>query len=409
MPLRPKAEYYQIDVSGDPISNLKSKSKIPLRIVAGSHVSDVLLFYAPRRPTNSVVPASRQSPVYHGVAGGYIFSTSVGAGPRISENRVMLRIAVFIWSIGCAEAVADEPPRPPRAPAPRWDSHAVSEIFFQDAFVEGLQGKRPPSRVGTAGTRHEPPMPGGPAGVVAVPTAAHGIVVSHETLEIEIKRTATALVQQLAKPRRIVGQERRVFADGQAWLAALLAIASEQADAGRWARAGHSLSDGFAASARSAFQDRASTDEVILAARPPLQELQGVLAGGKGKDRPTSAESPAINWSQVVPRATLMRRLQRAQDQWDQLPVAAPMAARAQESLRHEAQMVGLVARILALPGMADAEDPIYAKFCVALRDLASDLDGLGSVPATLSETGLRDSLQQIKRNCADCHADYRP
>ena len=75
------------------------------------------------------------------------------------------------------------------------------------------------------------------------------------------------------------------------------------------------------------------------------------------------------------------------------------------EDVRHEAQVLALLAQAVQSPGAADADSEDYQEFARALREAAGELSGAAEANDLDAANG---AMQAIGRSCAECHENYR-
>jgi hypothetical protein len=283
---------------------------------------------------------------------------------------------------------------------PAWPAN-VREAFFPDARAM-LVGPRPDYArlVGNAADAAAPNTGDPAAPRTQPPSAKWSEWIDAHTLETEIKRVAQGVAASVTAPGPFKGGEfqnaRRQFS----LLAVLFAVSGEYDASARWQDVAPNLRDSFARAARNA---KVGSDQTYNEAVARKQDLESLIRG----ERPqfVAAERQA-KWEEVSDRPPLMQRLNVAQQErlakW--LANEREFAAN-REEIRHEAQIVVMLAAVIGREGFEHSQDPDYTGYALLLRDAAKDIataaDGEDFMQA-------RQALDRTTKACADCHEGYR-
>lgn len=297
-----------------------------------------------------------------------------------------------------AAAGPEEPPER-RVPPPDWKD-VPPGIFFEDAFSEGL--------VGTPGAR--------PSGDQSVPGTDRASsdrstadsdqspewqqVISAEVIEDEIKSIlarVSALVQNPSDfQSRGYRQVRREFSVA----AMLFAIVHEYPAPIRWQQSALQARDALA---QAALRAQVGSDDVLRRAEQLRTSLEDLVRGGSFASEPIA--SPA-GWDEICARSPLMQRLEAIdEDQLSGSLASAGLFRQDRARIAHESELVAAIAVVLLQPGMEDAADEDYRNYCDSMRQAAQAI--VKAVENDDYESAL-PAHAQLKRSCADCHADYR-
>lgn len=283
-----------------------------------------------------------------------------------------------------------------------------SDVFYADAFKEGLVGERPADlgkagAVAAGGTQSSAPAAG--SGTVAASGGAPGsgwsALISPATIEDNIKSLKQQVDKEVTTLSDFKGKGHKLARRDYALLAMLFGIAAEYEGDVRWKKDAAVARDAFA---RSAANFKVATDQAYNEAKTRKQEL-GELVGGSSPFGGKSAEAKAA-WPQVADRASLMQYLDTA---WQQrlnpaLSDKGAFTAGADKILR-DAEMFAAIGEVLTKEGMKDAADAEYVAFCKKLRDGAKQIISA----AKQKDFGEASKAKgTISKACDECHESYR-
>ncbi|TWT46801.1 cytochrome c [Botrimarina hoheduenensis] len=295
----------------------------------------------------------------------------------------------FFLLLGGSLAAAE---RPPRAEPPRF-SDADQAPFFADAFAE-LVGPRPAYGLSEATDTTTSTN-------VSAPQTVWSQRIDEITLETEIKRLAARVAQATRSGAAFKGGESRQAADALAQVALAMGVIARHDGRPRWRDEAPRLAPHFAASARLA---DAATDGGYQAAQAAAEELAALVRG----ERPAlaAADETATNWGALAPRSSLMRRMKRADEEFLPTALADRRAfRRGAEDVRHEAQVLAMLATAIVAPGADDADDPGYQAYA---RQMGTAAERLADAAEQEDLPAATQAAADLRRSCTDCHADYR-
>ena len=222
--------------------------------------------------------------------------------------------------------------------------------------------------------------------------------VESDRLESEIKRQAKILAQATTSVARFNGGGYREASDSLGMVSVLMAITSEHSEEPRWYDQAASYRDHFADG------DGLEADEPSYeTAKARAFDLSDLVRGSRPEVADATTE---VDWSELATRGGLMRRMAEAQEK--RLPewlIDRRSLRRNSEEVRHEAQMLAVLAEALLRPGAYDGEDQEYQTPALELRQAAEDLDH--AAESGDLETA-QEALKVIGRACAECHEGYR-
>jgi hypothetical protein len=292
-----------------------------------------------------------------------------------------------------------------RAPPPTFDPREVEQVFFSDAR-KALVGKRPTSVVTKDGHPNGGKAIPTPTGSDRPPMPDDGnrwsTLISAETLADEVKAYPLLLAAVLKTPSQFQGkgatQARRYFST----LAAVFAIIAEYDGAVRWKNQAAASRELFA---RAGFNSKSDNENVYNEAKQRSTDLAGLLRG-ETLAPPASIElKPNFN-EQVANRPPLMWRLEVAQR--ERLTVWTANTAdfkRNVAGIKHEAEMVAALAKLIQHPSYPDAEDESYLEYAQALQQAALEIR---EAAAEKNAEAARTATGKLSQACNQCHDDFR-
>jgi hypothetical protein len=157
--------------------------------------------------------------------------------------------------------------------------------------------------------------------------------------------------------------------------------------------------------ARVGFNAKSDTDNVYNEARQRLEDLDALRRGETITAPPNIEPNPSLN-EQVANRPPLMWRLERAQQ--DRLAVwtANPGDfAKNLAGIKHEAEIVAALAKVIQHPSYTAADDDIYIEYAQALQKSALDIR---EAARQKNADAARAAAGVMSKACNDCHGDFR-
>jgi hypothetical protein len=329
-------------------------------------------------------------------------------------ERIMRRLLVAAAILSFPLAVAWAQTTAPKTVKRAQPGKLRNDIFYADAFKEGLVGERPADlgkagAVAAAGPASSAPAAGssaasGPAGSSAASGPAGSgwsALISPGTIEDGIKGLRLQVDKEVTTLSDFKGKGHKLARREYTMLAMLFGIASEYEGEVRWKKDSAVARDAFG---RSAGNFKVATDAAFNEAKARKQEL-GELVGGSSPYGGKTGEAKT-NWPQIAGRAPLMQYLETA---WEPrlkpaLSDKAAFTANADKVLR-EAELFAVIGEVLAKEGMADAEAAEYKEFCLKLRDGAKQI--IDAVKQKNFDEASKASAT-IGKACTECHENYR-
>jgi hypothetical protein len=318
-------------------------------------------------------------------------------------------ICVTLAAAGPAGGQAQQSAQPPPAPISLTESPArarppvwsidVLDAFFMDAR-EALVGARPDYRTQNriaerAGDARRADSLKPPA-----TSRAWSKLIDAETIETEIKRVAQSLADDVGTPSQFKGGGYRACQRHFSLLATLLAVTAEFDTPARWQDIAPGLREAFA---RAGYNTKVGSDQTYNEAVRRKQDLEELIRGARPQ---VSDAKRTATWGQVAQRPPLMQRLNAAHEErltkW--LANSGEFSSHRDE-VRHEAQVIAMLADVISREGFDYWDDAEYASFARELRDAAGGI----SAAADLNDfEKARQAIDRAGKACAGCHEAYR-
>jgi hypothetical protein len=286
-------------------------------------------------------------------------------------------------------------------PPPKWeDRKGVLDAFFADARKE-LQGERPDftkkpgsgDAGGGGSTDGGEPAPGGDG-------FAWSKLISPDTLENEIKSSATAIAELVKTPGKFKSNDYKPARKHYSVVAVMFGVIARYDGDVRWKDKAAGLRDGMA---KAGVNCKVGTDQSFNEAKTRSEDLTELVSGGKASV-PDSTEEPV--WSAVADRPPLMQRMEAAGHEhlkpW--LANKGEFTAKKDQVLR-EAEILAVMAHVIKDPSYEFAEDSGYQEYADNLEKGCIEI-----IEACKSDDFDRASAgaSAVVKACADCHSGFR-
>jgi hypothetical protein len=315
--------------------------------------------------------------------------------------RCILSIALlFVLAAATAYAQTKSAKAVKRARPPKLTK---SDIFYADAFKEGLVGERPADLAKPVAPASSQAVSSAPAAGSGAPLAASGwpALISAATIEDMIKALKQQVDQEVTTATDFAGKGHKLARRDYSLLAMLFGIAAEYGGDVRWKKDAAAARDAFA---RSAANFKVGTPQAFAEAKARKEELADLVGGSSpfaGKEADLKA-----NWAQIAGRAPLMQFLEMA---WEPrlkpaLGNKTQFTASTDKVLR-DAELFAAIGEVLGKEGMPDADSAEYKAFSAKLRDGAKQI--IEAVKTKNYEEAASAS-GTISKACAECHESYR-
>jgi hypothetical protein len=281
--------------------------------------------------------------------------------------------------------------KPPKFPA------AVKDAFFEDARKQ-LVGERPKTTEGSG----RPAIAvdnGGPDSSASSGGFNWSKLVDAETLEDEIKACQKALSEAVTVPEKFKGSGYKVGREQFSVAAAVFGVIAQFDGEVRWKQGAGGLRD---AMAQAGANCKTASDQSFNEARARKDDLEKLVRGETVSLKPKSDE---VTWDKVSHRPPLMKRLERGEQAIAQWTANSGEFQKNAERLRHEAQLVAMLAEIIQREKYEYSDDTAYLDYAKQLREGAS---AVSTAAANKSYEPARKGAGEMKKACAACHDEFK-
>lgn len=224
-------------------------------------------------------------------------------------------------------------------------------------------------------------------------------VISAASLDTEIRALQPQLVQDLASLEHFKRSGHQTARRHFSELAMLMAITAQYDGDAKYKESAETASARFS---EVAFNSKVGTERAYERALLCLKDLSQMLGGQRLQGR-----EGEIDWSRVVDRPPIMQRLGiLSRDVFGAQMADEKSFTDNRDSIRHHAELVAAIGTMLRQPGMPQADDSEYAKFAEGLSEQA------GQLAQFAAEKDFRQAaaaVRSLNKQCANCHADWRP
>jgi hypothetical protein len=306
-------------------------------------------------------------------------------------RRFAIGIVAFVVVIEPC-AIAGERARPPRWP------REVRETFFEDARTQ-LNGPRPDYEQQSP---QASPVPRA-ADAASKPNDSDrwSRLISPATMETEIKRLSQSLQATVTTAGAFKAGGYKLARVDLSELAVLFAVTAQFDGEVRWKDVAAGMRGQFA---RAGLNAKVGTDQTYREAVERKDELASLVQG----ERPPAPKSAAAvgDWSQIASRPQLMLRINTAhEERLTKWLADAATFRRNRDAVRHEAQIVAMLAEVIHREAYEYWDDESFAEYARELRDAA--IDTAAAAEADDFDKA-RTAAARATGACTNCHAGYR-
>lgn len=293
-------------------------------------------------------------------------------------------------------------PRPPRQKPPVFQPKDWDKVFFPDVASQ-LQGDDPTTGAGVA-TMEQAAIAEAPSTNPTSTDTATGDSrwlqrISSASLESLVKESKLRLDGIVTTPAKFAGggyeDARREFT----LLALLFAVIEEYPEEVRWQKSASLAKRKWA---RVAAGTKVGSPQAYNEAKLRLQDLAEMLNGNPLSDAGAAEE---FVWSEALDRAALMQTLEATLRERI-IPLAGdPKAVKGQpEEFSQMAELIETIGESLKLPGMSEADQENYVKWC---EEMIANAESLQQAVSLGNADAVKAASAKIDQSCTNCHNDF--
>ena len=286
-----------------------------------------------------------------------------------------------------------------RVAPPKFEQSKTDEYFFSNVFSV-LRGDRPDLTKSAQATGGPAGQSQGGGGTANNSVAGWAAAISSETIEDEVKAIKTGLDKTITTPGAFNGGGFKTCRREFTTAAMLFGIIHEYDGDVRFKKNASGLRDALARTGRNC---KVGTTQVYNESKIRRADLQDVIGGGayQGKEG-----DPDITWDKICDRTPLMQRLEEANNKRIQPALSnAAEFKKNKDMLRHEAELVAAISKVLVKEGMEDGDYEDYMEFCESMEQAGRDI--ADAVKQDNYEAA-RKAGGAISQACTTCHENYR-
>jgi hypothetical protein len=289
-----------------------------------------------------------------------------------------------------------------RVKRPKFSEKEWDGIYFRNLFKEGLVGPRPAQL--TPGTASTPKNPSGFGSDVADPVVAESNskwsgLVSASTIEDEVKAIQKRLAMEVTTPVKFKSEYAKAH-QSFSILSMLFGIVREYDSEVRWKRFAEDAQISFE---RAAANSRVGTIQAYESCKRRKGDLEEMVRGGNFN----AAEKPPeiLDWSAVVDRSPIMKRLKESKELLKQLSANEREFSGGTEKILHESELIAAMGYALMMENMNDADDDGYLDLAKSMIDAASQTKN-----ACLNQDydAAATAINLIDQSCNNCHDEWK-
>lgn len=289
-----------------------------------------------------------------------------------------------------------------RVKRPKFSERDWDGIYFENLFKEGLVGPRPTEMA--PGER--PANPGQMVQTDSPATDSQGNddfawskLLSASTIEDEVKSIQKQLALEVTTPVKFKSEYAEAH-QSFSILSLLFGIIREYDDDVRWKRYASEAQISFE---RAAANSRVGTIQAYESCKRRKGDLEEMVRGGNFEVREKPPE--ILDWSAVVDRSPIMKRMQLSKDSLKLLSANKGGFTNGMEKVFHESELIAALGRVLMRENMTDADDDGYLEFAKAMSDAATQ-----AKEACLNRDydAAERAINLIDQSCNNCHNEWK-
>lgn len=289
--------------------------------------------------------------------------------------------------------------KPAQERPPKFDAETL-EAFAPDAVSRlgpGAPGLPPPSTTAASGAGGESEAEGSGA----VGGSGWSKIVGAESLLDELRAQLPLISEGVKSPSAYRGGGNKLAGRGLATVAVVFGVIAQYDGDVKLKKNAVGWRTHFAQAGLNSL--KVNSDDAHKQAKLCLQELNELLSGGKG-DGPKG--DPDATWQSIVPRPTIMSRLDEAYQKrlkgWT--ADSASFAKHAGE-IRHEAEMIAVLIRVMRDPSFDNSDEDDYKSHTGEIQKQCEEI--IAALDAKNLERA-QAAGAQIYKSCDACHEVYR-
>lgn len=288
-----------------------------------------------------------------------------------------------------------------RVKRPKFSEKDWDGIYFKNLFKDGLVGPRP-AQLMPGATASNKPTGFGSSEESSEPTETssqwHGLV-SATTIEDEVKAIQKRLGMEVTTPVKFKSEYSKAH-QSFSMLSMLFGIVREYDSEVRWKRFASEAQISFE---RAAANSRVGTIQAYESCKRRKADLEEMIRGGNFNESEKAPEE--LDWSAVIDRSPIMKRLQVSKDLLKQLSSNEKEFSDGTEKIFHESELVAAMGYALMMENMTDADDDGYLDLAKSMIAAAKQTKN-----ACLNQDyeSAATAINLIDQSCNNCHDEWK-
>ena len=289
-----------------------------------------------------------------------------------------------------------------RVKRPKFSEKEWDGIYFRNIFEDGLVGPRPAQL--TPGATASPTKPSGfdTPGGEALPSESSSKwsgLVSATTIEDEVKAIQKRLAMEVTTPVKFKSEYAKAH-QSFSMLSMLFGIVREYDSEVRWKRFASEAQISFE---RAAANSRVGTIQAYESCKRRKGDLEEMVRGGNFNASEKAPEE--LDWSAVIDRSPIMKRLQVSKDLLKQLSANEKEFSGGTEKIFHESELIAAMGYALMMENMTDADDDGYLDLAKSMISAANQTK---SACLNQDYDAAATAINLIDQSCNNCHDEWK-
>lgn len=289
-----------------------------------------------------------------------------------------------------------------RVKRPKFSVKDWDGIYFKNLFEDGLVGPRPAQLTpGNTATSIKPTgfeSSEGNTATVETSSQWSGLV-SATTIEDEVKAIQKRLGMEVTTPVKFKSEYSKAH-QSFSMLSMLFGIVREYDSEVRWKRFASEAQISFE---RAAANSRVGTIQAYESCKRRKDDLAEMVRGGNFNESEKAPEE--LDWSAVIDRSPIMKRLQVSKDLLKQLSSNEKEFSGGTEKIFHESELIAAMGYALIMENMTDADDDGYLDLAKSMIAAAKQTKN-----ACLNQDyeSAATAINLIDQSCNNCHDEWK-
>jgi len=289
-----------------------------------------------------------------------------------------------------------------RVKRPKFSEKEWDGIYFRNLFEDGLVGPRPaqltPGESVTNKNTGGFESAGGDTNTSEIASQWSGLV-SATTIEDEVKSIQKRLAMEVTTPVKFKSEYSKAH-QSFSMLSMLFGIVREYDSEVRWKRFANEAQISFE---RAAANSRVGTIQAYESCKRRKGDLEEMVRGGNFNASEKAPEE--LDWSAVIDRSPIMKRLQESKELLKQLSSNEKEFSGGTEKIFHESELIAAMGYALMMENMTDADDDGYLDLSKSMIEAANQTK---NAVMNNDYEAASTAINLIDQSCNNCHDEWK-